>query len=51
MQQQPIDYATDGKRKLSPARRFGILLLIGFALAVTVFIASFIIIVVYVGGG
>jgi hypothetical protein len=51
MQQQPIDYATDAKRKLSPARRLRLLLVIGLALAVAAFIASFVIVLIYVGGG
>lgn len=49
MQPESVDYAADRKRK--PARRLGVLLLIGLALCLAAFIAGIIIIVVYVGGG
>jgi hypothetical protein len=49
MQPQPIGSVATGKRK--PARRMGVLLLVGLGLCAAAFIASFIIIVMYVGGG
>lgn len=51
MQQQPIDKASDVSPKPARPRRIGVILIIGVALVVAAFIASFAIILVYVGGG
>jgi hypothetical protein len=47
---QPLDYPAARKRT-SPGRRIGTLVMIGLVLCVIAFVASFVIIVVYVGGG
>jgi hypothetical protein len=51
MQQRPLDDAAEGRRTPSPARRLVVLAIIGAVLCLAAFVASFVIIVVYVGGG